>query len=159
MNLQTFCEPIYPPLPGIARRVAAFDVTALTTNQTRFSWNEQHRPTCSNRTIETMYSVHIGFFILRQHSKSFSTTQCFIDAGPDRIRFHVFNSFHFKFLMTKRNPWNYSGHSLMKKARLNFVGWRLWWPSFGSEKGASEREGHWRLANLCFCKKFPLSFH
>ena len=37
--------------------------------------------------------------------------------------------------------------------------WRLWWPSFGSGMGASEREGHWRLAILCFCKKFPLSFH
>ena len=34
--------------------------------------------------------------------------------------------------------------------------WRLWWPSFGSEKGASEREGHWRLASPCFYKKFPL---
>ena len=71
MNLQTFCEQIYPPLPGIARRVAAFDVTALTTYQTRFSRNEQQRQACSSRTIETMYSVHIGFFILRQHSNHF----------------------------------------------------------------------------------------
>ena len=31
-NLQTFCEQIYPPLPGIARRAAAFDVTALKSN-------------------------------------------------------------------------------------------------------------------------------
>ena len=52
MNLQTFCEPIYQPLPGIARRVAAFDVTALTTKQTRFSRNEQRRLTRSNGTIE-----------------------------------------------------------------------------------------------------------
>ena len=62
MNLQTFCEQIYPPLPGIARRVAAFDVTALTTYQTRFSWNEQHRPTCSNRTIETLYHNNDDIF-------------------------------------------------------------------------------------------------
>lgn len=30
--------------------------------------------------------------------------------------------------------------------------WRLWWPFFGSGIGASEREGHWRLASLCSCK-------
>ena len=64
MNLQTFCEQIYPPLPGIARRVAAFDVTALTTYQTRFSWNEQHRPTCSNRTIETTLLLIVVFLFL-----------------------------------------------------------------------------------------------
>ena len=63
MNLQTFCEQIYPPLPGIARRVAAFDVTALTTNQTRFSRNEQHRQTCSNRAIETNLHVIIVFAV------------------------------------------------------------------------------------------------
>ena len=37
--------------------------------------------------------------------------------------------------------------------------WRLWWPSFGSETDASEREGHWRLASLYLSKKFPFSFH
>ena len=53
-NLQTFCEQIYPTLPGIARRAAAFDVTALTTKQTRFSRNEQRRLTRSNGTIEIL---------------------------------------------------------------------------------------------------------
>ena len=61
-NLQTFCEQIYPALPGIARRVAVFDVTALTTNQTRFSRNEQQRQTCSNRTIETLYHNNYDIF-------------------------------------------------------------------------------------------------
>ena len=28
--------------------------------------------------------------------------------------------------------------------------WRLWWPSFGFEAGASERRGHWRLARFFF---------
>ena len=32
--------------------------------------------------------------------------------------------------------------------------WRLWWPSFGFEAGASERRGHWRLARY-FLIKFP----
>ena len=36
--------------------------------------------------------------------------------------------------------------------------WRLWWPSFGSEMDASEREGHWRLASLYFCKNSPSAF-
>ena len=52
MNLQTFCEQIYPPLPEIAQWVAAFDVTDLTTKQTRFSRNEQRRLTRSNGAIE-----------------------------------------------------------------------------------------------------------
>ena len=55
--------------------------------------------------------------------------------------------------MCKLTRRNFLQHSQKFLETWEWPRWRLWWPSFGSGIGASEREGHWRLASLCFfCK-------
>ena len=73
----------------------------------------------------------------------------------------VKNSFHTSFIQTRDLSKVFATRFSKLKRKIEISWWRLWWPSFGSGTGASEREGHRRLASLCFCikKKFPLSFH